>query len=116
MTTVLDGTARMRQYLRNRLTAGISLSGLMLSSIPAPLNTFLKYDLPEGSNPVGATRHDASGAAHQRAHRRRRTHAARGRGRGTMCDLLRSHGFKYRTAAGITCRKSVEMLIEVAFD
>src|SRR5215469_13660198 len=88
----------------------------MLSSIPAPLSTFLKYDLPEASNPVGATRHDASGAAHQRTHRSRRTHAARRRGGRTMCDLLGSHGFKYRTAAGVSCRKSVEMLIEVPFD
>src|SRR5215469_18400816 len=88
----------------------------MLSSIPAPLDTFLIYNLPESSDPVGAARHDASGTAHQRAYRRRRTHAAGSCSGRTVRDLLGSHGFKYGTAACIARRKSIEMLIQMSLD
>src|SRR5215468_2071903 len=88
----------------------------MLSSIPAPIDSFLIYNLAESSDPVGAASHDACGAAHQRAHESRWAHAARGlRGR-TVFDLLRPHGFKYGTAAAIARRKSVQMLIEMSLD
>src|SRR5215469_2384027 len=87
----------------------------MLSSIPVPLDAFLIYNHPESSDPVGAARHDASGAAHQRAYRGRWAYAAGGRGGRAMRDLLGPHGFKYGTAARITRGKSVEMLIEVPF-
>src|SRR6516164_9797240 len=88
----------------------------MLSSIPVPLDTFLICNLQESSDPVGAARHDASGAAHQRAYRSRWPCAAGCCGGRTMRDLLGSHGFKYGTAACIARWKSLEMLIEVTFD
>src|SRR5215475_4980076 len=88
----------------------------MLSSIPAPRDTFLIYNLPESSDPVGAARHDASGAAHQRTHRRRWPYAAGSCSGRTMRDLFGSHGFKYGTAARITRGKSFQMLIEMPFD
>src|SRR5215472_4258767 len=88
----------------------------MLSSIPAPLDTFLIYNLPEASNPVSAAGHDAGGAPHQRAHRGRRTSAAGGCSSRAVRDFLGSHGFKYGTAAGISRRKSAQVLIEVPFD
>src|SRR5215831_2024544 len=88
----------------------------MLSSIPAPLDTFLIYNLPESSDPVGAARHDPRGAAHQRAYRSRWPHAAGSCSGGTMRDLFGSHGFKYGTAACIARWKSLEMLIEMPLD
>src|SRR2546430_17283630 len=33
-----------------------------------------------------------------------------------MRDLLRPHGLKYRTAASVACRESVEVILEVPLD
>src|SRR5580704_14565265 len=94
--------------------AGISLSGLMFSSIPAPSKDPLIYNHPRDSKPESRGGHDARHAPHQLADRRRQRRAAGGCGTRTVSDLFGSHGFKYGTAAGIARREPAEVLIEVA--
>src|SRR6266404_8562197 len=115
MITVLEGTVRIRQWLKKRLIAGISLKAFAPSSMVSPcgfcrlLNgpcwrTF--YYISPGIastngarlQPIRTQSHEPGGQAHRHSHRKRQLLAPQ-RGRlGAMLHFIVRHSFEYGTA------------------